>query len=132
MSRTLALLLPDAAPNPVHGTWLKSVFGDRLWLTVELTRGSRAHMAGLITLRQQPATAKSTTFVTLEDEDGMVNVMVWPDLAEHKRRLLLAAKLFGAEGRRESVERVQHLVASRLHDHIRLLGTLDSRSRDFR
>ena len=97
-----------------------------------LVHGSHARAAGLVTLRQRPMTAKGTTFVTLEDEDGMVNVVVWPDLAERQRRVLLTATLLGVEGRWESVEGVQHLIAKRLHDYSPLLGALDSRSRDFR
>ncbi|TAM92874.1 MAG: error-prone DNA polymerase [Rhodanobacteraceae bacterium] len=97
-----------------------------------LAHGAHARAAGLVTLRQRPMTAKGTTFVTLEDEDGMVNVVVWPDLAERQRRVLLTATLLGVEGRWESVEGVQHLIAKRLHDYSPLLGALDSRSRDFR
>jgi len=97
-----------------------------------LVHGSHVRAAGLVTLRQRPATAKGTTFVTLEDEDGMVNVVVWPDLAERQRRVLLTATMLGVEGRWESVEGVQHLIAARLHDYSSLLGALDNRSRDFR
>ena len=97
-----------------------------------LVHGAHVRAAGLVTLRQRPMTAKGTTFVTLEDEDGMLNVVVWPDLAERQRRVLLTATLLGVEGRWENVEGVQHLIAARLHDYSRLLGVLDSRSRDFR
>ncbi len=96
-----------------------------------LASGSTARAAGLVTLRQRPATASGTVFVTLEDEDGMVNVVIWPQLAERQRRVLLTARLLGVDGRWECVEGVQNLIARRLHDYSALLGGLDTRSRDF-
>ena len=89
-------------------------------------------MAGLVTLRQRPETASGATFVTLEDEDVLVNVVVWRDLAERQRRVLLESRLLVVEGRLESAEGVQHLIASRLDDFSGLLGNLATRSRDFR
>jgi error-prone DNA polymerase len=97
-----------------------------------MTHGVRVRAAGLVTLRQRPQTASGVTFMTLEDEEGMVNVVVWRDLAERQRRVLLQATLLGVDGRWESVEGVQHLIAEHLHDYSPLLGALDSRSRDFR
>ncbi len=96
-----------------------------------LAHGTNARAAGLVTLRQRPMTANGVTFVTLEDEHGMVNVMVREALGERQRRELLQARLLGVDGRWESVEGVHHLIAWRLHDFSPLLGTLDSRSRDF-
>jgi error-prone DNA polymerase len=69
--------------------------------------------------------------VTLEDEDGMVNVIVWPALAERRRRVLLEAKLMRVEGRLEAADGVQHLIAAQLTDLSPLLGALNVRSRDF-
>jgi error-prone DNA polymerase len=97
-----------------------------------LPHGSKVRTAGLVTLRQRPQTASGVTFLTLEDEAGMVNVVVWRNLAERQRRVLLTATLLGVDGRWESVAGVNHLIAERLHDYSPLLGTLDSRSRDFR
>jgi error-prone DNA polymerase len=84
-----------------------------------------------VTLRQRPMTKSGVTFMTLEDETGMVNVVVWRQLAERQRRVLLKARLLGVDGRWESVDGVNHLIARRLHDWSDLLGTLDTRSRDF-
>ncbi|WP_240183424.1 error-prone DNA polymerase [Arenimonas caeni] len=98
----------------------------------ELPNGSRARAAGLVTMRQRPETAGGTTFVTLEDEDGMVNVVVWRDLGERQRRVLVESRLLGVEGRWETLDGVSHLIASRLHDESALAGQLDSRSRNFR
>ena len=77
-------------------------------------------------------TASGASVVTLEDEDGLVNVVVWRDLAERQRRVLLESRLLVVEGRLESAEGVQHLIAARLDDFSELLGSLATRSRDFR
>lgn len=97
-----------------------------------LAHGSPVRMAGLVTLRQRPETAGGVTFVTLEDEDGMVNVVVWRDLGERQRRVLLEARLLAVQGRVESAEGVQHLIAADLRDWSPLLGNLATASRDFR
>jgi error-prone DNA polymerase len=97
-----------------------------------LPHGTPVRLAGLVTLRQRPETASGVTFVTLEDEDGLVNVVVWRDIAERQRRVLLESRLLAVEGRLESADGVQHLIAGRLEDFSPLLGLLDVRSRDFR
>jgi error-prone DNA polymerase len=97
-----------------------------------LAHGTPVRLAGLVTMRQRPETASGVTFVSLEDEDGIVNVVVWRDLAERQRRVLLESRLLAVEGRLESADGVQHLIAARLHDYTPLLGALDVRSRDFR
>jgi error-prone DNA polymerase len=96
-----------------------------------LPGGSPARAAGLVTGRQRPGTASGTVFVTLEDETGCVNVIVWPRLVEHQRRELLGARLMGVEGVLEREGEVMHLVARRLVDHSALLGRLATPSRDF-
>jgi error-prone DNA polymerase len=93
--------------------------------------GQQVRTAGLVTLRQRPQTASGVIFMTLEDEDGMTNVVVWNDLAHRQRRELLESRLLAVEGKLENRHGVQHLIAERLHDWTRLLGTLDTRSRDF-
>ena len=90
-----------------------------------------ARGAGLVTCRQRPGTAKGTLFVTLEDETGLTNVIVRPELFELQRRILLGAQLMGVFGQVSRQGRVVHLVASRVVDHSALLGTLAARSRDF-
>ena len=81
--------------------------------------------------RQRPQTASGVIFVTLEDEFGMVNVVVWHDLAERQRRVLVGSQLLQVDGRLESVDGVRHLIARRLQDLTPLLDGLDIRSRDF-
>ena len=88
-------------------------------------------VAGLVVGRQRPQTASGVTFVTLEDEHGMVNVVVWRDLAERQRRELVGSKLLKVSGRLEQESGVRHLIARRLEDISPLLQGLDVRSRDF-
>ena len=87
--------------------------------------------AGLVTCRQRPGTAGDTIFVTLEDETGTINVIVWHDLARRQRRELLASRLLGVAGTVQKQDDVVHLIAVKLFDHSRLLGRLDIGSRDF-
>ncbi|MDR3443831.1 MULTISPECIES: error-prone DNA polymerase [unclassified Dyella] len=92
---------------------------------------SHVRAAGLVTQRQRPQTASGVTFITLEDEYGPINVVVWSQVAERQRRIFLESRLLGVDGRWEHVDGVSHLIAHRLHDLSELLGSLDSRSRDF-
>ena len=96
-----------------------------------LPHGSAARYAGLVTCRQRPDTASGVVFVTLEDETGNVNVVVWNSLVERQRRELLGAKLLGVHGTIERDGDVVHLVARRLYDKSALLGPLITPSRDF-
>jgi error-prone DNA polymerase len=93
--------------------------------------GQLARASGLVTHRQRPETAKGVIFVTLEDETGAVNVIVWPTVAEAQRRALLGARLLTVYGVWQREGEVRHLVAQRLVDHSALLNGLDVRSRDF-
>ncbi|HET6395269.1 MAG TPA: error-prone DNA polymerase [Pseudoxanthomonas sp.] len=94
--------------------------------------GRHVAAAGLVTGRQRPQTASGVTFVTLEDEHGMVNVIVRRDVAQRQRREFLQARLLMVEGRLETAGEVRHVLARRLHDLTPLLQGLDVRSRDFR
>jgi error-prone DNA polymerase len=96
-----------------------------------LPHGSFARLAGLVTCRQRPDTASGVVFVTLEDEAGCVNVVVWRHLVERQKRELLGARLLGVSGKVEREGEVVHLVASRLHDYTPMLGPLMTASRDF-
>ena len=96
-----------------------------------LPSGSPVRAAGIVTGRQRPGTASGTVFVTLEDETGCLNVIVWRDLTERQRRELLGARLMGVEGVLEREGEVMHLIARRLTDHSALLGELVTASRDF-
>lgn len=96
-----------------------------------LAHGRSVSVTGLVTSRQRPGTASGVTFVTLEDEFGMVNVIVWRDLAERQRKALVGARLLQVQGRFERQGEVCHLVARNLVDMTRLLSGLEVKSRDF-
>ncbi|MDY6982687.1 MAG: error-prone DNA polymerase [Pseudomonadota bacterium] len=89
------------------------------------------YTAGIVTCRQRPGTAGGVIFVTLEDETGNINVVVWNSLIERQRRELLDSKLLGVHGVVERKGGVVHLVAGKLIDHSSLLGKLNVISRDF-
>jgi len=88
-------------------------------------------LAGLVIGRQRPGSAKGVTFLTLEDEFGMVNIVVWPNLAVRYRRILLESRLLRVTGKLENQEGVRHIIAKRLIDLTGMLEGLSTRSRDF-
>ncbi len=96
-----------------------------------LPHGRRVRAAGLVIGRQRPGTASGVVFVTLEDETGCINVVVWNHLVERQRKELLGSRLMGVEGVLEREGEVVHLVATKLTDHSGLLGRLSTHSRDF-
>jgi error-prone DNA polymerase len=97
----------------------------------ETRHGQTIRAAGLVTCRQRPATASGVIFVTLEDETGYVNLVVWNDLAERQRRELLGARLLEVSGEVQREGRVVHVLARRLTDLTPLLGRLSTTSHDF-
>jgi error-prone DNA polymerase len=94
--------------------------------------GRSIRLAGLVTMRQRPQTASGITFVTLQDEFGMVNVVVWRQVGEDFRRILLESELLMVEGRVETSDGVRHLIARRMENYSALLGQLRVGSRNFR
>ncbi len=96
-----------------------------------LASGRRVRIAGLVITKQRPGTASGVTFVTLEDESGHTNLIVWKRIADTQRRVLLNAQLMGVEGELQIEGKVIHVIAHRLVDHSPLLGQLRVRSRDF-
>jgi error-prone DNA polymerase len=93
--------------------------------------GRLARGCGLVTVRQRPGTAKGVLFVTLEDETGNVNVIIWPSLFEKQRKEALGASLLAVYGTWQCQGEVRHLVAQRLVDMSYLLGGLITASRNF-
>jgi len=98
---------------------------------LQLKHGAHTRACGLITMRQQPMTANGTIFLTLEDETGYVNVVVWQRLWERQRSIVLNASLIAVDGVMESDGEVYHLIARQLHDFDALAKGLETRSRDF-
>ncbi len=101
----------------------------------DLPDGRSVAACGIVTMRQQPQTAKGVTFVTLEDESGSVNVIVWKALRERQRTELLHARLLAVYGQwqrdQDSGGQVRHLIARRLRDLTPLLGALRTQGREF-
>jgi error-prone DNA polymerase len=93
--------------------------------------GKPVRTAGIVLMRQRPGTASGVTFLTLEDETGQVNIIVWERVGEEYRRALLESRLLEVHGELQRQEGVMHVVARRLVDRSRLLGELLTRSRDF-
>nr|MBL8412795.1 error-prone DNA polymerase [Dechloromonas sp.] len=116
-------------------TLLRRQLAERRFVTATALReaGQRAliRAAGIVVGRQRPGTATGIVFVTLEDETGLVNVVVHPQLVEKQRRELLGSSLMGVYGQLQKEGEVVHLVAKRLVDLSAWLGRLETVSRDF-
>jgi len=97
-----------------------------------LPTGRHVRVAGLVITKQRPGTASGVTFVTLEDESGYVNLIVWKKIADDQRDVLLNSRLMGIEGELQVEGKVVHVIARKLHDHSTVLGELQVRQRNFR
>ncbi|CAN5527784.1 error-prone DNA polymerase [soil metagenome] len=86
--------------------------------------------AGLVLVRQMPGTAKGVMFMTIEDETGVANLVIWKSLYEKQRAVALSAHLIGVEGRIQREGEVVHLVAYKLHDLAPVLAGLEDQSHD--
>ena len=117
----VALLRARLAEKRVHTA-------QALW---SVRNGAVARTAGLVIGRQRPGTASGVIFVTLEDETGQANIIVWPKIAEAQRKPLLQSQLLIVSGIVQQQDGVLHLVAGRLEDCTDWLGELETKSRDF-
>jgi error-prone DNA polymerase len=97
----------------------------------ERQHGDPARVAGLVTVRQRPPEAGGVTFVTLEDEFGQINLVVWERVALRYRRELLESTVLRVDGQLQIVDNVCHLVAHRLENLSPLLPGIGIVSRDF-
>ena len=118
----LALLRPQLKKKQLSNSLELRGYGNR-----KLVR-----TCGLVTMRQRPGSAKGTMFVTLEDETGIINVIIWPDLVERQRKEILNAKLMTVYGVWQCKGEVKHLIAQRVVDDSALLGELMINSRNFK
>jgi error-prone DNA polymerase len=98
----------------------------------DMKDGQRINVAGLVITKQRPGTASGVTFVTMEDESGQINLIIWKTIAEEFRAALLNARLLGIAGELQIEGKVIHVIAHQLFDHTEMLGGLSLRSRDFR
>ena len=96
-----------------------------------LPDGAAVRVGGLVTHLQQPGTASGVVFLSLEDETGIVNVILWPQVFAEQRACALAASLLVVHGTLQNQHGVTHVVARSLHDHSQLLAGMTRRSRDF-
>ena len=114
---------------------LRSRLAQRGWKSADqlahLKDGTSAWACGIVTMRQQPETAKGVIFVTLEDETGSVNIIVWRHVRERQRTALLRSRLLALAGQCQTKDGSTHLIARRLVDITPWLGELATRSRDF-
>jgi error-prone DNA polymerase len=97
----------------------------------ELESGGEVRVAGLVICRQRPDTASGVLFVTLEDETGVANLIVWPGVAESQREALLNAALILVTGTLQRQDGVTHVIAKRAEDCSAWLDGLEVRSHDF-
>jgi len=107
---------------------------NRLLTAADLScvaHGKRVRTAGIVLMRQRPQSAKGVTFLTLEDESGQVNVIVWESVGREQRRAMIESRLLEVQGELQRQEGIMHVIAKRLIDRSSLLGELLTRSRDF-
>lgn len=111
------------------GTWPtppSALRADQLDLPPD---GARVTVAGLVILRQRPGTAKGVIFLTLEDETGVVNIVVWRNLYETYRRAVIAGRLLRITGRIQRENGVVHVVSEQIEDISPLLDKLLTQDR---
>lgn len=92
----------------------------------KMNHGRRVSLAGLVLVRQKPGSAKGVCFITLEDEGGVANLVIWPKLFEHFRPVIMSARLLVVHGRVQTDGRVIHVVADRLENRTDRLDTLSA------
>jgi DNA polymerase III alpha subunit len=85
---------------------------------------SRVKVAGLVLVRQRPGTASGVIFMTIEDETGVANIVVWPKVFEQNRRILLTSRLIAIEGKLQREKEVIHVIADRMQNLTYLLDEL--------
>lgn len=89
-----------------------------------LSHGAKVEIAGLVLVRQRPGSAKGVIFMTLEDETGTANVIVWPKVFERYRPIVMGARLVALRGRLQKAHGIIHVVADHLVDASSRLGLL--------
>jgi len=101
----------------------KFITADRL---TSIKDGKRLSIAGLVLIRQRPGSAKGVVFITIEDETGIANLVVWPDVFGKQRKIVMGARLMAVHGivQRDPDSDVIHVVVQRLEDHSHMLSHL--------
>ncbi|WP_338550757.1 OB-fold nucleic acid binding domain-containing protein [Roseovarius phycicola] len=117
-------VLMHLTPAPPPNTWPRPPAALVAARLAEPANGARVCVAGLVILRQRPGTAKGVIFLTLEDETGVVNVVVWRALYERFRRAVIAGRLLRVTGRVQRQSGVVHVLAEEIEDISPLLDKL--------
>jgi len=118
--------------HPMH--FLRAHYAAQKFVTAEQLRtlrdGRRLSIAGVVLIRQRPGTSKGVVFITIEDETGVANLVVWPKVFEKQRKVVMGARLMAAHGmiQRDPDSEVIHVVAGRLEDHTSMLSHLSDDS----
>ena len=117
-------------PTPRPNTWPRPPAALPAARLNEPSHGARVCVAGLVLVRQRPGTAKGVIFLTVEDETGVTNVVVWAAIYERFRRAVISGRLLRVTGRLQREAGVVHVVAETIEDMSTLLDRL--LSPDFR
>jgi error-prone DNA polymerase len=110
--------------------FLRDHYASKTFITAEhlqsARNGKRVSIAGLVLIRQRPGSAKGVVFLTIEDETGVANLVVWPDVFEKQRKIVMGARLIAVHGiiQRDEADGVIHVIARRLEDHSHMLHRL--------
>jgi error-prone DNA polymerase len=118
--------------HPMH--FLRKHYAERNFVTAEQLRslrdGKRLSIAGVVLIRQRPGTSKGVVFITIEDETGVANLVVWPDVFEKQRKIVMGARLMAVRGmvQKDPDSDVIHVVVGRLEDHTGMLSRLSDDS----
>lgn len=111
-------------PTPRPGSWPRPPAALPHARLIEPPAGARVCVAGLVLVRQRPGTAKGVIFLTLEDETGVANVVVWAKVYERFRRAVIAGRMLRVTGRLQREAGVVHVVAEEIEDISALLDRL--------
>jgi len=118
---TTSSFLPSAKPEQPWPRPPACLMAARLELPPE---NARVTVAGLVILRQRPGTAKGVIFLTLEDETGIVNIVVWRKIYETFRRAVIVGRLLRITGRLQRAHSVTHVIAEQIEDISPMLDLL--------
>ncbi|HEX2802703.1 MAG TPA: OB-fold nucleic acid binding domain-containing protein, partial [Sphingomicrobium sp.] len=118
--------------HPMH--FLRAHYSSQGFITAEQLKsikdGKRLSIAGVVLIRQRPGTSKGVVFITIEDETGVANLVVWPKVFERQRKIVMGARLMAVHGmvQKDPDSEVIHVVAVRLEDHTGMLSHLSDDS----
>jgi len=110
--------------------FLREQYDARKFITADrlnsIRDGKRLSIAGLVLIRQRPGSAKGVVFITIEDETGIANLVIWPDVFDKQRKIVMGARLMAVHGivQRDPDSEVIHVVARKLEDHSHMLSHL--------